>query len=121
MTPKWTIAELMEGVPASLPRGNNTLKPWKRHAVLQLLRRGKSVREITKVTEVSSNTITKIRREMTAEEGQVFCPCGKPARHGGWCRVRFEGSPRRQMVMARIHESRRATKFFKMLAAPSFI
>lgn len=78
--------------------------------VCDMIEAGKTIREVVRATGVSKNTIGKIRRvvlfQMEAEGKPILCPCGQPTGHRAWCSYRFKNSPRRQRVMAKMHETR---------------
>jgi hypothetical protein len=74
--------------------------------IVFLLREGHGVRETARLSECSSVTAAKIRRQMVAQRGEIRCRCGKPSTHRGWCRFRFATSRRRRIFMKKWQRGR---------------
>lgn len=56
-------------------------------------------RETHRMTGMSKRTVAKLRGILERDHGIVSCPCGKPATHNGWCRVRYARSEKRQQFI----------------------
>jgi hypothetical protein len=75
-------------------------KPAKRDEAQELLLDGKSVRQTMALTNLAKNTVLSIRKTLLAEMKSVYCGCGLPVDHRGWCSVRYAASPVRQAFMS---------------------
>jgi transposase-like protein len=76
-------------------------------AILMLLK-GNSIRESARMAGMSKDTVAKLFPRLLAElsrsgRGDIYCPCGRKSPHRGWCSYRFENSPARKAVMAKMH------------------
>lgn len=76
-------------------------KPEKYQQAVDLFRQGYSVRKVAVKLNIQPMTAMRYRDLGIKEE--VRCPCGGDARHQGWCRWRYQQSPRRQEFMERWH------------------
>lgn len=95
---KWSQEELWAGVPKTVPfypdGSPNALDPQKYEAVKKLLIGRMSIREVSYRTNVSNNTILRIRSEVYIEQGITLCGCGELFDHEGWCSVKFAHAAR---------------------------
>jgi len=56
-----------------------------------------SLRQVANLVGIAPNTAARIRAGIP---GTILCPCGKSAKHNGWCSYRFSKSQRRQLWMS---------------------
>lgn len=70
---------------------------------------GKSVRQIRDELKIAKNTVAKYRDAYLAKH-EVFCECGKPVKHQGWCWYRFGSSPERRTFMEKWRDRYHANK-----------
>jgi len=88
----------------------NHLKDEKAELVCELLCMGFSIRETARIARVAPGTVSSILKEVNwamVDMGlePVKCTCGKElTKHRGWCRDRYERSPKRQAFMKRWHQ-----------------
>ena len=88
----------------------NHLKDEKAELVCKLLVDGFSIRETSRITGVAKVTIGRMVADINSGlewDGQppLRCTCGKElTKHRGWCRDRYERSPKRQAFMKRWHQ-----------------
>ena len=61
----------------------------------KLLCGGLAIRFVARILHISKTTVRAIAREL----GARTCPCGRDARHQGWCRFRYRQSDARQQFM----------------------
>lgn len=54
-----------------------------------------SVREISAVSGIAEMTAWRIWRQVRRERGTIYCACGRPTPHRGWCAPRMARSPNR--------------------------
>lgn len=78
----------------------NQIREEKREQAISAFNEAKSVRQVAAEVGISKGTAQKIRAE---ENIEVLCPCGKDAKHQGWCAHRYAQSPERQAVIAKMH------------------
>ena len=72
------------------PRGMRS-KGGRLEAATELLKEGRSVRDIYKATGMSKGTVAKLRKVLEEQNGGPFlCGCGEPAIHQGNCSYRRE-------------------------------
>jgi hypothetical protein len=74
----------------------NLLKPEKESRVQALLAAGLTIRMVARQAGVARATVEK----RAAAAVGLMCPCGRPARHIGWCTFRVGLSPNRQLYYA---------------------
>mgnify|MGYP001565301288 CR=1 FL=1 len=67
-----------------------------------LILQGNSLRQLAGLTKHSKNTICHYRNKLLSENN-VFCRCGLPITHQGWCKFRFEKSAIRQNIIKNFH------------------
>jgi transposase-like protein len=70
-------------------------------ALVKCYRAGNTARHATRVLGLASNTVRTAYRKLRERLGPVKCACGQEAGHRGWCKVRFQKSPKRQAFMKR--------------------
>lgn len=85
-------------------QGMDYKEPAKQKAA-EMLKDGKSLREVSREVGLAKNTVNSIRKEIV-EDLPEHCACGELLGHRGWCKVRFEKSETRQEVVKRMHQSR---------------
>lgn len=75
----------------------------------KLLLAGMSRRAVARQAGVNVKTVAKMFRILQRElpSFDPRCGCGQPSGHQGWCRVRFNRSPKRQKALAAIHQRQR--------------
>ena len=78
----------------------------------EALLQGMSIRAAARHVGCAKATAARLRKELLAQRleiglGEIYCPCGKPSNHRGWCPYRLSQSPARRGVLARLHEKQR--------------
>ena len=81
--------------------GNHRLDQDKLNHIVKLLQSGESIRHTAELAKANVHTVRRIHREF---EIAVACPCGEPANHQGWCKVRLARSPARQEFLRQWHK-----------------
>jgi hypothetical protein len=67
---------------------------------------GQSLRQIADALLISKDTVGRYMTIVKEQNGLIFCPCGQPAGHRGWCSIRYARSSARQAFIARWQASR---------------
>lgn len=67
---------------------------------------GMSQRTAAKEAGVSRKTSRHRWKDFRKKYGIPTCKCGKQSDHKGWCRIRYQASPKRQETVRRLHVSR---------------
>ncbi|MFH2073754.1 MAG: hypothetical protein ABIJ57_00210 [Pseudomonadota bacterium] len=70
---------------------SNFLKPEKKEKVETLLREGSGIREISRLTGISTNTVANIAKAIPGSE-EMKCKCGLLLNHKGRCEARREAT-----------------------------
>lgn len=78
-------------------------KIFQKSEILKALKEGLSYREIREKVGASVNTIQNLRQYIKENDGEIWCACGLPTSHRGWCKFRFDRHPLRQAVMHELH------------------
>lgn len=68
--------------------------------VRELLLDGDGILQVARVMGVSRSVVRRIERDLRARGCALMCPCGRDARHQGWCRVRYQRSVARSAFIA---------------------
>lgn len=60
-----------------------------------LMTPGHTIRQVAKEAKVAKHTVNEIAKKLE----RPACPCGREVEHRGWCKFRFENSPKRQELL----------------------
>jgi hypothetical protein len=89
---------------STLRIGNHRLAPMVADAVMSMLRAGYSIREVSARCDVDKNTAASYARALKQCGERLRCRCGAIWGHRGWCTARVAVSPKRQALLAYLHE-----------------
>lgn len=84
-----------------------TIEPAVVDRLFELFAKGWTPRQAAKEMEIGKNTAERWREKLERWFGAFECPCGRSAKHRGWCSVRFGRSRLRQNVMRNVNYRRR--------------
>lgn len=77
----------------------NLITPLKVQEINALLAQGFGMRKVACDVGVAKNTVLRYRNFLLADK-IIYCACGKPIGHRGFCSVRLSRSPARQEYLA---------------------
>lgn len=83
-----------------LPRGVYPSRRPTFDAAAELFKQGTAVRAVARQLEIRPRTARRWK-DLIVGDAVIYCACGKPSGHQGWCSIRFQQSPARQDWLAR--------------------
>lgn len=76
-----------------------------------LLMQGWSCREVARRVDCHRDTICRFRAHLVRfNDEEIYCPCGKPSNHRGWCKIRVQANPKRLEYLKNFWDEVRAGK-----------
>lgn len=79
----------------------NFVEPFIVEAINEQVLQGHSIRKISGTVQIAKNTVERYKKLFLDQHTKpIFCQCGRPAFHRGWCSARLRESPARQAFLA---------------------
>lgn len=71
-------------------------------AIARNILSGFGVRETARLLGVHNMTVSRIKKQIVIQRGIIYCKCGKPVGHIGFCRFNIERYPARQAYLVSV-------------------